>query len=136
MDKKIIVWVGALLNDGHGRFLFLKRVNGSSWAGGRWQLPGGKMEWGESVMDTLNREIDEETGGKIINPAFFGVYTVQVNAKGSDFHAVMLVYKGNYSGKGINMSKDHDDYTWMSLKEAVGADLMQGLGEFISSYIE
>jgi NUDIX domain. len=94
------------------------------------------MEWGESVMDTLNREIGEETGGRILDPAFFGVYTAQVSAKGSNFHAVMLVYKGDYSGKSINMSEDHDDYRWMSLKEAVGADLMEGLGEFISSYIE
>ena len=136
MDKRIIVWVGALLNNGHGKFLFLKRVKGSSWAGGQWQLPGGKMEWGESVMDTLNREINEETGGKVIDPDFLGVYTVQVNAKDSDFHVVMLVYKGNYSGKSINMSEDHDEYTWMSLKEAVGADLMEGLGKFIGSYVK
>ncbi|MCL5786688.1 MAG: NUDIX domain-containing protein [Candidatus Marsarchaeota archaeon] len=136
MDKRIIVWVGALLNNGHGKFLFLKRVKGSSWAGGQWQLPGGKMEWGESVMDTLNREINEETEGKIINPAFLGVYTMQINSNGSNFHAVMLVYKGNYSGKGINMSEDHDGYAWMSLKEAIGVDLMEGLGKFIKSHIE
>ncbi len=136
MDKRIIVWVGALLHDGHGKFLFLKRVKSSSWAGGKWQLPGGKMEWGEEVMDTLNREIDEETGGKIIDPAFVGVYTVQMSAKGSDFHAVMLVYKGDYSGKSINMSKDHDDYAWMRLEEAVDADVIEGLGDFIRFHVE
>jgi len=136
MDKKIIVWVGALLHDGHGRFLFMKRVTSSSWAGGKWQLPGGKMEWGESVMDTLNREIDEETGGKISDPAFVGVYTVQMNAKGSDFHAVMLIYKGYYSGKSINMSEDHDSYAWMSLNEAIGTDLIEGLGDFIKLHVE
>lgn len=135
MDKQMIVWVGALLSDGHGRFLFLKRVD-SSWAGGKWQLPGGKMEWGESVMDTLNREINEETGGRILDPAFLGVYTIQISTKDSKFHTVMMVYKGNYSGKSINISEDHNDYTWMSLKEAVGADLMEGLRDFISSYVE
>lgn len=132
MDKKIIVWVGGLLHDGNGKFLFLKRVKSSSWAGGKWQLPGGKMEWGESVMSTLNREIAEETGGRIMDPAFLGVYTAQMSANGNDFHAVMLIYKGHYSGKGINMSEDHDDYAWMGVEEAVNTDLIEGLADFIN----
>ena len=94
------------------------------------------MEWGESVMGTLNREIAEETGGRIMEPAFLGVYTAQMSANGNDFHAVMLIYKGRYSGKSINMSEDHDDYAWMGVKEAISAGLIEGLAGFINLHVE
>lgn len=135
MDKKIIVWVGCLLENNKGQYLLLKRSVGSSWAAGKWQLPGGKMEWGEKVMETLHREVIEETGGDISDPSFIGMYTVQMNAKDTAFHALLLVYKGRYLGKGINMSEDHSKYKWVSLGEAVDAELIDGLADFIKSQI-
>lgn len=135
MDKKIIVWVGCLLKDNNDKFLLLRRVQDSSWAGRKWQLPGGKMEWGEKVAETLDREVAEETGGSIENPEFSGAYTTQMNAKGTSFHAVQLVYKGNYSGDKVVMSKDHDDYAWVSLEEAAGMELIDGLSDFIRSQV-
>ena len=42
---------------------------------GWWVAPGGKMESGESVKDSVVREFREETGIYILNPQLKGVFT-------------------------------------------------------------
>ncbi len=61
--------IKALILDDQKRFLLLKEE------GGKWDLPGGGLDWGESVQSCLSREIQEEMGIKAIsiaeNPSYF-----------------------------------------------------------------
>jgi mutator protein MutT len=50
--------VAAVIPDGAGRYLFGERRGGS--LDGFWEMPGGKVELGESPEDALVREIREE----------------------------------------------------------------------------
>jgi 8-oxo-dGTP diphosphatase len=50
--------------DGEYQVLFAQRPVGKAYAG-FWEFPGGKIEAGESVIDALIREIDEELGLRI-----------------------------------------------------------------------
>ena len=52
---RIIEAAGGLVNNAEGETLFIKRL-------GRWDLPKGKMEKGESREESAVREIEEETG--------------------------------------------------------------------------
>lgn len=47
--------------DGEFQVLFAQRPHGKAYAG-YWEFPGGKIEAGESIVDALVREIDEELG--------------------------------------------------------------------------
>src|SRR5690606_13750771 len=51
---------GACLDAG-GRILLARLAPGYP-GGGRWTLPGGGVEWGESPEDAVRREVAEETG--------------------------------------------------------------------------
>lgn len=52
--------VGALVRDGQDRLLLILR--GHAPEQGRWSLPGGKVEPGESDHAAVRREVAEETG--------------------------------------------------------------------------
>jgi 8-oxo-dGTP diphosphatase len=56
----IDVAVGVLI-DPEGRFLLTSRPEGKVYAG-YWEFPGGKVEPGESVVQALRRELNEELG--------------------------------------------------------------------------
>ena len=50
-----------ILLDKNGRFLLGQRPAGKPYAG-YWEVPGGKIEKGESVFEALRRELQEELG--------------------------------------------------------------------------
>lgn len=52
--------VGAVVHDADGRLLLIRRANEPGR--GRWSLPGGRVEPGESDEQAVARELAEETG--------------------------------------------------------------------------
>lgn len=57
--------VVGLVYDQSGRVLLSKRIPPSSYPG-YWELPGGKIEPGESALEALKRELFEEIGIQVI----------------------------------------------------------------------
>ena len=56
----VVACVGAVVHDAEGRLLLIQR--GHDPHGGRWTLPGGRVEAGETLEEAVVREIREETG--------------------------------------------------------------------------
>ena len=59
-DRELVPAVGAVVVDDQGRVLLVLR--GHEPEPGRWTIPGGKVEQGESLAQALVREVREETG--------------------------------------------------------------------------
>lgn len=58
------VGVGAFITDEIGRLLLVKRRRPPE--ADHWGLPGGKVEFGETLAESVTREIREELGVKIV----------------------------------------------------------------------
>lgn len=83
-----------------GELLLMRRSDN-----GRWGLPGGYVEAGESVAEAAAREVLEETGAEIEIGTLIGVYSdprVQVIAypDGARVHAVNLCFEAKLRGLG------------------------------------
>jgi ADP-ribose pyrophosphatase YjhB (NUDIX family) len=55
-----VVAVGAVIWNGDGEIVLIRR--GQPPRKGDWSIPGGRVEWGESLRDAILREVREETG--------------------------------------------------------------------------
>ncbi len=61
---------GTVIEDGGGRVLLVKRCDC-----GKWGIPGGLMEYGETMEQTAIREAREETGLDVAADALLGIYS-------------------------------------------------------------
>jgi 8-oxo-dGTP diphosphatase len=56
----VVACVGGVVHDAAGRLLLIRR--GTEPGRGRWSVPGGRVEAGESLAEAVEREVLEETG--------------------------------------------------------------------------
>ena len=57
--------MGAVIHDGRGRIFVQRRGEGRSLFPGAWDLVGGHLEPGETILECLAREVGEETGWSV-----------------------------------------------------------------------
>jgi ADP-ribose pyrophosphatase YjhB (NUDIX family) len=68
--NSLVPAASAVVTDEVGRIVLQRRVDNGLWA-----LPGGGMEIGESISDTVVREVREETGLQVDCHYVIGVYS-------------------------------------------------------------
>ncbi len=68
--NSVVPSVVAIVQDDHGRVLLIHKTDNHLWA-----LPGGGHEIGESILDTVVREVKEETGYDVQVQTLTGTYT-------------------------------------------------------------
>jgi ADP-ribose pyrophosphatase YjhB (NUDIX family) len=68
--NSLVPGASAIVADNRGRILLQRRSDN-----GRWALPGGLMDIGESIAEAIAREVQEETGLDVEPERIVGVYT-------------------------------------------------------------
>jgi ADP-ribose pyrophosphatase YjhB (NUDIX family) len=68
--NSLVPGASAIVADGEGRIVLLRRSDN-----GRWALPGGVMDIGESIAHAVAREVREETGLQVEPERVVGIYT-------------------------------------------------------------
>jgi 8-oxo-dGTP diphosphatase len=112
---------GAVVRDAGGRLLLVRR--GRPPAEGRWSVPGGRIEPGETAAEAAAREVREETGlevevGPVLITALIGDGTYRVQ----DFAA-------NVVGGELEAGDDAAEVRWVEAADLSSMPLAPGLLE-------
>jgi 8-oxo-dGTP diphosphatase len=114
--------VGAIVPDGGGRLLLVKR--GHPPEAGRWSIPGGRIEPGESDQQALVREVREETGLDVA-PGELAGSVERAQPDGSVLE--IRDYTATVTGGRLAAGDDAADTVWAGPADLAGLPLTRGL---------
>ena len=99
-------------------------------AKGFYSLPGGRVEFGETLHAALNREVDEETALKIEIVGLAGWREVVPGTSGGG-HYLIVSFAARWVSGEVVLNDELDDFKWLA-PDAIGdLKLTGGLPEVI-----
>jgi ADP-ribose pyrophosphatase YjhB (NUDIX family) len=81
---------------------------------GRWELPGGFVEAGESPAEAVRREVFEETGLRIETPTILGAYTSRYGDDGK--WTVDVAFHCQAPSGELSLSAESSGAAWVSIE--------------------
>lgn len=119
MIEKVVFMNLCMISDNKGNVLALDKV-GKNYSGTT--FPGGHVEAGETFIESVIREVFEETGLTIKNPKLMGIY----HWISGDVRNVGFLYRTDeFEGKLI--SSDEGRVYWISEKDYLKKSLAPGM---------
>lgn len=117
--------VAVVVEDPRGRVLLLLRGPTAPWMPGRWNLPGGKIDHGESAYEAATRETREETNLR--------VYTLspltQIASPGNG--TLDVYYADDWTGRVRLADGEHTRSAWVPKEIAWTWDLIPSQREVL-----
>jgi ADP-ribose pyrophosphatase YjhB (NUDIX family) len=126
-----VVAVGVLLLDGD-RVLLVQRARPPQV--GRWTVPGGGVEVGETLEEAALRELAEETGlGCTLGPVVEVLDRVVRDGAGRvEYHYVILDFLGTAPTGTLQAGSDCAAARWVGVDELAGLETTDGLAPVIA----
>jgi 8-oxo-dGTP pyrophosphatase MutT (NUDIX family) len=112
---------------------------------GHWDFPKGNIEHGESELDTIKREIMEETG--INDIKFIDGFRQQISYKYKKklklVNKSVIYYIVETKSNKVILSFEHDNFAWLNFNDALNRlsfdnskKILKDANEFLSSKIK
>ena len=125
---KINLRVGAIVR--RGNEIAICRNQAAKW----WYLPGGRLRTGESSLEGLTRELNEELGStfEVRRPIVCGENFFTFG--GEQFHEICLYYDVLWTGGPLRPGgpETYEEFKWVPIKEVAALELRPA---FMKPYI-
>ncbi len=133
--KQPILGVGAVIIQ-DGKILLEKRKGEPGK--GKWSIPGGLVELGETLENAVIREVKEETGLDVDDPRLIDVVESIIRDDEGDvkYHFIIIDYIVKFKGGNLKASSDAEELLWVDLAEAEKYDLTRTFRAFLQRNME
>lgn len=127
--EKPLIGTGAVIIC-NGKILLEKRKGEPGK--GKWAIPGGLVELGESAEQTVMREVEEETNLKVEEPKLIDVVNnVTLDKNGRiKYHFVIVDYFVKLRGGTLEAADDAAELRWILFGEVEKYDLTESFRDF------
>jgi phosphoglycolate phosphatase len=118
-ERKLQVGVKVLLRNEHGKLLFVRRnleLPKYAHMNKDWDIVGGRIDPGATLLENLKREVKEETGLDLTEPPKLLAAQDLLGIEG--VHVVRLTYIASIEGEPV-LGDEHVDHKWLSKEEAL-----------------
>jgi ADP-ribose pyrophosphatase YjhB (NUDIX family) len=131
----IVPAVTAVVTNDAGDILLQKRTDNGLWA-----LPGGAMDIGESIAETVVREVKEETGLNVEPTGIVGIYTnprhVIEYSNGEVRQQFSVCFKARIRGGSLAISDESTDLRFIAPEDLDQVDIHESMRLRIQHFLE
>jgi 8-oxo-dGTP diphosphatase len=131
-QKPFVLSVRAVVRNDAGDCLVIRRSASSRHDPGLWEIPGGKSEPGETIEESILREVAEETGLQVELTRVVGSAESEIEDK----RIAYLILEAWVIGGSFQLSGEHDAYRWLSRPRFAEADFAPYYRDFAAAYAQ
>jgi ADP-ribose pyrophosphatase YjhB (NUDIX family) len=133
VPRRPLATVGALVVGPTGRVLLIRT---HKWRE-RWGVPGGKIEYGETMAAAVRRELREETGLELADIHWA---PVQEAVESLEFHRpahfLLLNFVARSGSEQVRLNDEAQTFAWVDPKEALEMDLNRPTMVLVRHFLE
>jgi ADP-ribose pyrophosphatase YjhB (NUDIX family) len=133
--NRVVPSVTAVIEDDAGRILLIHKTDNDLWA-----LPGGGHDVGESIRDTVVREVKEETGFDVDVTGIVGTYTnpnhVMAYDDGEVRQQFSICFSARLVGGERRTSSESKEVAWVEPDRIAELDMHPSMRLRIRHYLE
>ncbi len=133
-DRPFLAVSAAILRD--GKVLVVRRARNP--AGGLYSLPGGVVEAGETLIEAVKREVDEETA-LVVEPIALAGYREVVARDADDKverHFVILPFAARWIAGEPKLNEELSEWLWVEPSDIASMPTTAGLAEIVARAVE
>jgi len=119
----------AVIQNEEGKILAIFRTETAPSRPNTWDLPGGEVDMGEGAIDSIKREIKEETELEVEDVCPFDVETHLFPEEGVFWFTI--AYKCKALSDNVVLSWEHNDYKWVTAEEFLQLESDSRLQKFV-----
>lgn len=132
-----LVAAKAIIRNSEGAVLVLQQSREQTVSNaGRYHVPGGIVEPGESLHEAVIREIHEETGlvakiGKLVD-----VGEWEADIRGTHYRFVGIFYECSVNNNDIVLDEEAINYKWVTKRDLASVDIVEPTYSILLDYFK
>jgi mutator protein MutT len=130
--KNTVKSVRVILSNEKGEILLLKRAN-ALHENGKWALPGGKIDLGDTEEETCRREVKEETNMDVDKLKYlFSLDSPPIDDQKGIYFAKYFI--ASFKGE-VKINSESSEYKWVSPKDIDSCNMAFNQKEGVKKYL-
>lgn len=134
---RFMVAVGAVIVNQEGKILLIRRSQKLDWHPGEWEIMYGRIAQHEDPQVGLAREIQEELGITVVAGKPLTCWHIyRGHEKITENELIGITFSATTLDTNIKLSDEHEEYYWVTPKEALSLIKVDGIKRDINAYID